>query len=74
MCRASDGIRLVASKRVCFIAQVSQGKEIPPCGEDYTCDDARVKSLGYAKKHLAIYTYNIGSYEAAWGDKKNTSP
>ena len=41
------------------------GKDIPVCGADYTCDEKRTKSLGnYAKKHLAVYTYNIGSYEA----------
>mmetsp|Transcript_22175 Transcript_22175/g.51315 ORF Transcript_22175/g.51315 Transcript_22175/m.51315 type:complete len:365 (+) Transcript_22175:30-1124(+) len=50
--------------------KVNSAKEIPTCGEDYTCDDDRTKSLGnYAKKHLAIYTYNIGSYEGGMRER-----
>ena len=44
------------------VSQVNQGKEIPSCGNDYTCDE-RTRPPASAKKHLAIYTYNIGSYE-----------
>jgi len=51
-------------------ANQNQGKDIPACGADYTCDEKRTESLGnYAKKHLAVYTYNIGSYEGGMREK-----
>ncbi|CAK8994338.1 unnamed protein product [Durusdinium trenchii] len=44
--------------------KVNEIKEIPNCRVEYTCDAHRTRSFGdYARKHIAVYTYNIGSYE-----------
>ncbi|CAL1165968.1 unnamed protein product, partial [Cladocopium goreaui] len=49
--------------------KVDEMKEIPNCREEYTCDAHRTRSLGdYARKHIAVYTYNIGSYEGGMRD------
>eukprot|EP00434_Breviolum_minutum_P022042 symbB.v1.2.019458.t1/scaffold1592.1/size133026/8 len=49
--------------------KIDELKEIPSCREEYTCDAHRTRSLGdYARKHIAVYTYNIGSYEGGMRD------
>lgn len=49
--------------------KVDEMKKIPNCREEYTCDAHRTRSLGdYARKHIAVYTYNIGSYEGGMRD------
>ncbi|CAJ1345842.1 unnamed protein product [Effrenium voratum] len=44
--------------------KMDQVKEIPHCDQEYSCDAQRTKHLGdFARKRIAVYTYNIGSYE-----------
>jgi len=40
----------------------------PPCREDYSCDRSDVEMESHSTMRIAVYTYNIGGYEAMRSD------